>query len=104
VAVDIETAAVIPAVPPEGRRAITDLAIAVFVNAISRVRVTVTGTVEGVIVSLVCDSPADPDLPSSPAWLAVDALLARAIEDGLIRPGEVATYTTLASRPRPALS
>ncbi len=33
-----------------------------------------------------------------------DALLARAIEDGLIRPGEVATYTTLASQPRPALS
>ena len=33
-----------------------------------------------------------------------DALLARAIEDGLIRPDEVATYTTLASQPRPALS
>ena len=33
-----------------------------------------------------------------------DALLARAIEDGLIRPDEVATYTTFASRPRPALS
>ena len=33
-----------------------------------------------------------------------DALLARAIEDGLILPGEVATYTTFASRPRPALS
>ena len=33
-----------------------------------------------------------------------DALLARAIEDGLIRPGEVATYTTFASRNRPALS
>ena len=76
VAVDIETAAQFPgtqlpgsqfpgpqppAVPPEGRRAITDLAIAVLVNAISRVRVTVTGTVDGVIVSLVCDSPADPD-------------------------------------------
>jgi hypothetical protein len=73
VAVDIETAAVIPAVPPEGRRAITDLAIAVLVNAISQVRVTVTGTVNGVIVSLVSDSPAEPDLPSSPAWLAVDS-------------------------------
>jgi hypothetical protein len=73
VAVDIETAAVIPAVPPEGRRAITDLAIAVLVNAISRVRVTVTGTVDGVIVSLVSDSPAQPDLPSSPAWLVVDS-------------------------------
>jgi DNA-binding NarL/FixJ family response regulator len=33
-----------------------------------------------------------------------DALLARAIEDGLILPGEVATYTTFASRPGPALS
>ncbi len=33
-----------------------------------------------------------------------DALLARAIEDGLIRPDEVATYTTLASQARPALS
>ena len=73
VAVDIETAAVIPAVPPEGRRAITDLAIAVLVNAISRVRVTVTGTVDGVIISLVSDSPAEPELPSSPAWLAVDS-------------------------------
>ena len=49
----------------ESRRALTDLAIAVLVNAISRVRVTVTGTVDGVIVSLVCDSPADPDLPSA---------------------------------------
>lgn len=88
VAVDIETAAQfpgtqlpgkvvpgpqLPAVPPEGRRAITDLAIAVLVNAISRVRVTVTGTVDGVIVSLVCDSPADPDLPSAPAGLVVDS-------------------------------
>jgi hypothetical protein len=73
VAVDIETAAVIPAVPPEGRRAITDLAIAVLVNAISRVRVTVTGTADGVIVSLVSDSPADPELPSSPAGLLVDS-------------------------------
>ena len=88
VAVDIETAASfpgtqlpgaqfsgsqLPAVPPEGRRAITDLAISVLVNAISRVRVTVTGTVDGVIVSLVCDSPAEPDLPSAPAGLVVDS-------------------------------
>ena len=73
VAVDIETAAVIPVVPPEVRRGITDLAIVVLVNAISRVRVTVTGTVDGVIVSLVSDSPAEPELPSSPAWLAVDS-------------------------------
>jgi hypothetical protein len=93
VAVDIETAAQspraqlpgiqlseiqlsgpqLPAVPPEGRRAITDLAITVLVNAISRVRVTVTGTVDGVIVSLVCDSPADPDLPRAPAGLVVDS-------------------------------
>src|SRR6266851_6080361 len=35
VAVDIETASVIPEVPPEGRRAITDLAIAVLVIATS---------------------------------------------------------------------
>jgi hypothetical protein len=62
----------LPAVPPEGRRAITDLAIAILVNAISRVRVTVTGTADGVIVSLVSDSPADPDLPSPPAGLVVD--------------------------------
>jgi hypothetical protein len=78
VAVDIETAAQLPgtelpAVPPVGRRALTDLAIAVLVNAISRVRVTVTGTVDGVIVSLVCDSPADPDLSSAPAGLVVDS-------------------------------
>ncbi len=56
---------------PEGRRAITDLAIAVLVNGISRVRVTETGTVDGVIVSLVSDSSAQPDLPSSPVWLVV---------------------------------
>ena len=88
VAVDIETTAPspgtelpgtglpgpgIPAAPPEARRAITDLAIAVLVNAISRVRVTVTGTVDGVIVSLVSDSPAQPDLPASPAGLVVDS-------------------------------
>ena len=63
----------LPVVPPEGRRAITDLAIAVLVNAISRVRVTVTGTADGVIVSLVCDSAADPDLPGLPAGLVVDS-------------------------------
>jgi hypothetical protein len=83
VAVDIETTAQfpgtdfpgaqLPAVPPEGRRAITDLAITVLVNAISRVRVTITGTVDGVIVSLVCDSPADPDLPSARGGLVVDS-------------------------------
>jgi hypothetical protein len=78
VAVDIETAAQfprsqIPAVPPEGRRALTDLAIAVLVNATSRVRVTVTGTVDGVIVSLVGDSAADPDLPGRPDRLVVDS-------------------------------
>ena len=78
VAVNIETAAQfpqagLPAVPPEGRRAITDLAIAVLVNANSRVRVTVTGTVDGVIVSLVSDSPAQPDLPASPPGLVVDS-------------------------------
>ena len=33
-----------------------------------------------------------------------DALLARAIEDGLIQPGDVATYTTLARRPDPGPS
>jgi len=71
--VDIETAAVIPVVPPEVRRGITDLAIVVLVNAISRVRVTVTGTADGVIVSLVSDSSAEPELPSSPGWLAVDS-------------------------------
>ena len=55
--------------PPEGRRAITDLAIAVLVNAISRVRVTVTGTVDGVIVSLVSDSPASRTCPPArPGW------------------------------------
>lgn len=63
----------LPAVPPEGRRAITDLAITVLVNAISRVRVTVNRTVDGVIVSLVCDSPADPDLPRALAGLVVDS-------------------------------
>jgi hypothetical protein len=83
VTVDIETTAQspgtglpgsgLPAVPPEARRAITDLAIAVLVNAISRVRVTVTGTVDGVIVSLVSGSPAQPDLPASPAGLVVDS-------------------------------
>jgi len=83
VAVDIETTAqstgtglpgsALPAVPPEARRAITDLAIAILVNAISRVRVTVTGTADGVIVSLVSDSPAQPDLPASPAGLVVDS-------------------------------
>ena len=57
----------------EARRAITDLAIAVLVNALSQVRVTVIGTVDGVIVSLVSDSPAQRDLPASPAGLVVDS-------------------------------
>jgi hypothetical protein len=72
VAVDIETAAPVPAVPPEGRRAITDLAIAVLVTAVSRVRVTVTGTGPGVIVSLVSDSLDDPDLPDDLGGIVVD--------------------------------
>jgi hypothetical protein len=73
VAVDIETAAAGPPVPPEIRRVITDLAIAVFVTTASQVRVTITGTGEGLIVSFVSDSAADPDLPAARHEIVIDS-------------------------------
>jgi hypothetical protein len=57
VAVDVETAGTLPAVPREIRRVITDAAITVLVAARTRARVTLTGTGAGIAVSLVADAP-----------------------------------------------
>lgn len=62
VAVDIETAAAVPLVPADARRALTDMAIAVLMTADRRARITVTGAGGGLIVSLISDSLAEPVL------------------------------------------
>jgi hypothetical protein len=76
VALDIEVAGVLPDIPAAVRRAMTDTAIAVLATARSRARITVTAASDCVAVSLVADSRALPELPSSQAGtgypLAID--------------------------------
>jgi hypothetical protein len=71
VAVDIETAGILPAVPAAARRVITDTAIAVLAGASSLARVTVTALQAGIAVSLVADAPG-PALPAAAAGVAID--------------------------------
>ena len=73
VAVDVETAGVIPLVPLEVRRAITDVAIAALTDAVSRARITVSAADEGLAVCFVTDAPAGAPVPAAAPGLAVEA-------------------------------
>lgn len=72
VAVDIEAAGVLPGVPAEIRRALTDAAIPVLVAARSRARVTLAGTGDGVAVSLVADAPPQPLPPAARGEVVIE--------------------------------
>ncbi len=71
VAVDIETAAAVPACPAGIRRAATDLAIGVLAAARSRARITVTGAGDGFVMGLLADAPAGVPLPEPGSGLEV---------------------------------
>lgn len=73
VAVDVEAAGVIPVVPLEARRAITDVAIVALTAAASRARITITAAGGGVAVSFVTDAPVGSPVPAAAPGLAVDA-------------------------------
>ena len=73
VAVDIETLGAIPVMPPEIRRAITDIAIAALTAAVSRARVIVNATGAGIAVSFLIDSPAGTAVPASAPGLVVES-------------------------------
>jgi len=72
VAVDIETAGVLPAVPAQARRVITDTAIAILAGARSLARVTVIAVRAGVAVSLVADSPVPAALPAAADGVVIE--------------------------------
>jgi hypothetical protein len=72
VAVDIEAAGTLPAVPAAVRRVITDTAIAILTTARSQARVTLTALAEGVAVSLVADCPNLPALPAAAAGVVIE--------------------------------
>jgi hypothetical protein len=73
VAVDIETAGVIPVMPPEARRAVTELAITALTAAASRARIAVSAADGGVAVSFVIDAPAGSPVPAAAPGLTVEA-------------------------------
>lgn len=72
VVVDIETAGMLPRVPAETRRVITDAAIAVLVAARSRTRITLAGEGDGIAVSLVADAPPQPPPPAAPSEVVIE--------------------------------
>ncbi|HEV2377861.1 MAG TPA: hypothetical protein VGS19_37570 [Streptosporangiaceae bacterium] len=73
VAVDVEAVGVIPVMPLEVRRAITDVAIAALTAAFSKARITVTAADDGVAVSFVTDAPDGSPVPAAGPGLAVEA-------------------------------
>ena len=63
VAVEIETAGLLPQVPGPARRVITDTAIAILTAARSRARITLAAVAAGIAVSFVADTGAVVHLP-----------------------------------------
>jgi len=64
-AVEIETAGPLPAVPRPARRVITDAAIAILTDARSHVRITLAAVAAGIAVSFVADVAAGTRLPTA---------------------------------------
>ena len=65
VAVEIETAGLLPQVPGPARRVITDAAIAILTAARSHARITLAGVAAGIAVSFVADTGTVVPLPTS---------------------------------------
>jgi hypothetical protein len=65
VAVEIETAGLLPQVPRPARRVITDAAIAILTDARSHARITLAAVAAGIAVSFVADTGAGIQLPAA---------------------------------------
>jgi hypothetical protein len=72
VAVEIETAGLLPQVPAPARRVITDAAIAILSAARSRARITLAAVTSGIAVSFVADTGAEVRLPAADAGVAIE--------------------------------
>jgi len=72
VAVEIETAGLLPQVPGPARRIITDAAIAVLTAARSQARITLAAVAAGIAVSFVADTGATVRLPSADMGVAIE--------------------------------
>jgi hypothetical protein len=72
VAVEIETAGPLPAVPGPARRVITDAAIAILTAAHTQARITLATVAAGIAVSFVADTGAAVLLPAAGQGVAID--------------------------------
>jgi hypothetical protein len=72
VAVEIETAGLLPQVPGPARRVITDAAIAILTAARSHTRITLAAATAGIAVSFVADTGAAVRLPAAGAGVAIE--------------------------------
>jgi hypothetical protein len=72
VAVEIETAGLLPEVPGPARRVITDAAIAILTVARTQARITLATVTAGIAVSFVADTGAAVLLPAAGAGVAID--------------------------------
>jgi len=72
VAVEIETAGLLPQVPSLARRVITDAAIAILTGARSQARITLAAVANGIAVSFVADTGAGVRLPAAAAGVAFE--------------------------------
>jgi hypothetical protein len=71
IAVEIETAGVLPQVPGPARRVITDAAIAILTAARSQTRITLATVTAGIAVSFVADTGVDVPLPAAGEGVAI---------------------------------
>jgi hypothetical protein len=72
VAVEIETAGLLPQVPSPARRVITDAAIAILTAARSQARITLATVAAGIAVSFVADTSTVVLLPAADAGVAIE--------------------------------
>jgi hypothetical protein len=72
VAVEIETAGLLPQVPSPARRVITDAAITILTEARSQARITLAGVAAGIAVSFVADTGASVRLPAASEGVAIE--------------------------------
>ncbi len=72
VAVEIETAGLLPEVPSAARRVITDAAIAILTAARSHARITLAAVAAGIAVSFVADTGAVVRLPAAGEGVAIE--------------------------------
>jgi hypothetical protein len=72
IAVEIETAGLLPPVPGPARRVITDAAIAILTAARSQVRITLAAVAAGIAVSFVADTETVVWLPADDQGVAIE--------------------------------